>query len=362
MISFASNEVESEQIRGIPRPACYLCGSAGEILYDEMPDRLFGVSGKWTVRRCPSADCGLLWLDPVPLTDDIPKLYRTYYTHDTAAVTSTPANDVVSLSDFMKAAYYAERFGRADLEKPCRPQPGLVRKLASLPGYLHPLFQARIQFPLAAIARRPKGRLLDVGSGSGNLLILAEKLGWQATGVDFDPQAVATATAKGLLVHCGSLEEQSFADGSFDLITMTHVIEHLDDPVRTLRECRRVLAPDGALLVSTPNVRSWGHTVFEKCWIGLDVPRHIYVFGSASLQRVAQSAGFSQVSTSTAAPFTQFIFQIGSTLQTTNLRRSRWEPSFWLGKIPFRMAFLAEILMMRWQPSVGEELIMEASG
>ncbi len=69
-------------IRTRPCPNCYLCGEPGELLYDNLEDRLFDAPGKWTLRRCASQDCGLVWLDPMPLEKEISKAYSKYYTHD----------------------------------------------------------------------------------------------------------------------------------------------------------------------------------------------------------------------------------------------------------------------------------------
>jgi 2-polyprenyl-3-methyl-5-hydroxy-6-metoxy-1,4-benzoquinol methylase len=65
------------------------------------------------------------------------------------------------------------------------------------------------------------------------------------------------------------LEDQAFDAGSFDMVTMSHVIEHVHDPAAVLRECRRILAPDGVLLLATPNARSWGHAVFRSGYVAL---------------------------------------------------------------------------------------------
>ena len=62
-------------------PACPLCGKAGEVRFDHLRDVLYGAPGTWRMRRCTSTDCGLLWLDPVPVTEDLPRLYDIYYTH-----------------------------------------------------------------------------------------------------------------------------------------------------------------------------------------------------------------------------------------------------------------------------------------
>src|SRR6185369_11326195 len=72
---------ESNVIRTVPRPECLLCGSKGELLYRSLPDRLFGAPGTSDFKRCPNPDCGLLWLDPKPLAEDLHLAYKQYFTH-----------------------------------------------------------------------------------------------------------------------------------------------------------------------------------------------------------------------------------------------------------------------------------------
>lgn len=71
------NKMTQQDLIGVePEPACYLCGMAGETLYADLDDHLFGVPGKWTFRKCTDTDCGLIWLDPIPTSDDIGKTYE----------------------------------------------------------------------------------------------------------------------------------------------------------------------------------------------------------------------------------------------------------------------------------------------
>src|SRR5882672_7808154 len=66
-------------LRVRPRPSCPLCGHAGAMLYEDLHDRLFSTEGSWNMSRCLA--CGLLWLDPAPVEEDIHLAYGTYYTH-----------------------------------------------------------------------------------------------------------------------------------------------------------------------------------------------------------------------------------------------------------------------------------------
>lgn len=103
----------------------------------------------------------------------------------------------------------------------------------------------------------PPGRLLDVGCSYGAFPDLARRRGWDAVGVEISAGPAEFARKeRGLDVFDGTLEDAGFPDGHFQAITLWDVIEHLDDPVSTLSEARRVLAPGGILLVFTINHES----------------------------------------------------------------------------------------------------------
>jgi 2-polyprenyl-3-methyl-5-hydroxy-6-metoxy-1,4-benzoquinol methylase len=135
-------------------------------------------------------------------------------------------------------------------------------------------------------------RLLDVGSGDGSFVAWMRALGWDAEGLEPDPAAAERARAAGVPVTTASLEEAGFGPGSFEAITMSHVIEHLHDPPTALERCRLLLRPGGTLWLATPNLAGYGHSTFGCDWIGLDPPRHLVVFTRASLVAAAERAGF----------------------------------------------------------------------
>jgi 2-polyprenyl-3-methyl-5-hydroxy-6-metoxy-1,4-benzoquinol methylase len=78
----------------------------------------------------------------------------------------------------------------------------------------------------------------------------------------------------------------------FEAITAHHVIEHMHGPQAFLKECMRILRPDGILILTTPNINSLGHKIFNKYWRELDVPRHLYLFSTSSLKMFVENHGF----------------------------------------------------------------------
>jgi SAM-dependent methyltransferase len=135
--------------------------------------------------------------------------------------------------------------------------------------------------------------MLDVGCGNGRVMMQLRSVGWQVSGVEPDPEAAAQAAAAGLDVKVGLLED-SLPGAHFDAITMNHVIEHLHDPLETLRRCARVLKPGGVISIATPNFAAAGHKHFGRDWFALDPPppRHLVLFTPDSLRLALKASGF----------------------------------------------------------------------
>ena len=139
------------------------------------------------------------------------------------------------------------------------------------------------------------GRLLDVGFGGGAFLITAKSMGWNVVGVDADPEVIKNARSLGLAAYEGGVEVLTGMDGSFDVITMSHVIEHLADPLAAIHRSYALLKSGGQIWIETPNIDSLGHLRFGRHWRGLEAPRHLVLFSSESLERALLHAGFVRV-------------------------------------------------------------------
>lgn len=254
---------QNDRINTETHSVCYLCGNHGEVLYHDLKDRLFGAPGEWTFRKCAGSDCGMVWLDPRPTAADIGKAYRHYYTHGQANHARQS---------------YAARAVRAMLH--------------TVSTYLLGLRRERQCYKRMYLDQVPPGRLLEVGCGNGKRLRRLRALGWDVAGQEIDPVAAEyVRTVKGIPVHLGPLETIEL--GEYDVVILSHVIEHVHDPVAMLSTCHRLLKEKGLLVVLTPNAASLGHRTFGAAWRGLEPPRHLHLFSSRTLKRIAQQAGFS---------------------------------------------------------------------
>ena len=218
---------------------CGLCNAVEEEPLLETADY---ITGEWfRVVRCRS--CGLVYVSPRPAEEELSRYYpQTHQQSEPAA------------------------YERAD----ARPRIRLV----------------------AALLGGRSGRVLDVGCGKGLLLRGLQERGWEVVGTELSEVSSRFAAGLGIPVHRVCLEEYPGTPGNFDVITLYHSLEHMVDPLRTLKAAHRLLRPGGYLVVEVPNFGSWYARLFRGAWFFLDVPRHLYHFTPHTLGRLVDAAGF----------------------------------------------------------------------
>ncbi|NOZ51522.1 MAG: class I SAM-dependent methyltransferase [Gammaproteobacteria bacterium] len=290
--------IAEDQIRTRPNPDCHVCGAQGEPLYQRLRDRLFGVPGEWNLKKCPNPQCGLVWLDPMPIEEDIGKAYLTYFTHPTNEQQNIAYGKwgifLRQLFKYLKHGFLATRYDYKN-------GVSIVQRILSYGVYAYPSLATAIRRGVRYVEYMPQGKLLDVGCGDGSYIRYMQELGWDVKGIDFDPEALSNARAKGLFVQLGDLAQQQFPENTFDVITVNHVIEHVPEPLGLLQESQRILKPGGMLMIATPNIASLGHQFFESGWVHLDPPRHLHIFTSSSLVTVVKKVGLQIIECRTLA-------------------------------------------------------------
>lgn len=338
----------ADQICAHPCPACYLCGTTGEPLYENLNDRLYGAPGTWNLKRCPEPGCGLLWLDPMPAEGDIDKAYKDYFTH--IEVNGGRRSALRHAYGLVKKGYWARKYGYG------KESVGRWQKILGMMLRLHPGRSADLDFSVMYLPFQQDGQLLDIGCGNGQALQCMGELGWRVQGVDFDSQAVQIAQKKGLEVRLGSLGDQAFPSNSIDAITMSHLIEHVHDPLELLKECRRILKPGGRLVMVTPNSGSWGHQRFGASWMHLDPPRHLHIFNEQSLRELTVTAGFQLVSLCTTIRDTNGLFIGSRSIERTGRYRMGRVQHTALRSLWGRLMQFSEWAILKSKPVLGEEI------
>ena len=212
------------------------------------------VTVRWSVRIVRCAGCGLVFANPQPSEAQLEEYYGAEYFEKNAD----------KFLRFPLPPEVALRFGR----------------------YLD---------ELRAVC--PRGRVLDVGCGTGRFLWVAREAGFDVQGVELAPYAAGLGREKlGVPIRTGRLEEiDASADPAqrFEAITMWDFLEHTSEPLAVLRAARRLLTEDGHLLMTVPNVGSWWARGMGKRWFGFDkASEHLYYFTRESLRRLLIGAGF----------------------------------------------------------------------
>ena len=319
-----------------PRDKCYLCGASGEVLYTGLTDRLFGVSGTWSLRKCSHTECGLAWIDPFPGLEAIPDLYKNYYTHESGS-SNEKKNQILTT------------FGRF-----------VVRLLISLFKTITFSRPKLRSIDLMYLNERKPGTVLDIGCGNGERLRRLKNIGWQVFGQDKDTTAAELAYKKyGIKVFTQPVERLGIPDESFDAIIMNHVLEHLTDPVLVLGQCKRLLKPGGIFVAATPNLESLSHRIFKSNWIGLDLPRHVMLYNRKSLKLLTKRVGFSKF-TSYATPVrTQGMAAVSFELTRNNTYSISNKPGAKAELVGFLVHVLSYIINIV-KTDLGEELILIA--
>ena len=231
------------------RTRCPLCGTGPTVEVLRGVDPRFAIPGDYAVLWCPN--CLVASTHPVPDREELEAHYP-------------PGYDPFRPADGDDAG---PRWRRVLLEAERRLKP--------------------------IIAGAPdRGSLLDVGCGNGDFMAAMRRRGLQVLGVDASPLATAQVGRRGMRAVTGDFLEVDLPEGSFDVVVMNHLLEHVRDPRGCLAKAYALLRPEGAFLVGVPNFASWERTIFGPAWSDLELPRHLYHFTAEGLSRLLVAAGF----------------------------------------------------------------------
>lgn len=139
-----------------------------------------------------------------------------------------------------------------------------------------------------------KGIILDIGAGTGDFLLFAKNNGWKTIGIEPNVKATNIAKQKGI----SYIENSKLAaDHSFDVITMWHVLEHVPDVQAQITDLKRLLKPDGLILIAVPNFKSYDAKYYKEFWAAYDVPRHLSHFSQTSIKMLFKEHNLNLIKT-----------------------------------------------------------------
>ncbi len=136
------------------------------------------------------------------------------------------------------------------------------------------------------------GTLLDLGCGPGTFSGVARARGWRTVGLDINPQSVARCRERGLETICDLFPSPQLAGRQFDVVVMSDFLEHMPDPGATLRAASELLAPDGVLFLTTPDVGSMMARLTRTRWLHLKPNEHLVYFDRRTIDRLLARTGY----------------------------------------------------------------------
>jgi 2-polyprenyl-3-methyl-5-hydroxy-6-metoxy-1,4-benzoquinol methylase len=236
-------------------PCALGCAADSRILFSGV-DTQNNLSGEYTVVKCEQ--CGLIRTNPRPTADTM----GYYYPEDYAPYQGTVVDDAVS--------------------KVARTQSPILRRIA----------KRILEMNIQRLPSMEAGSMLEVGCASGSFLQVMQGKGWKVDGIEFSPSAADNARKSGFDVYTGSLEEAPDPEKKYDLIVGWMVLEHLHQPLRSLKKLRMWAKQDAMLVLSVPNAGSADFMWLKHDGYALQLPNHLYLFSPNSIEKLLKMAGW----------------------------------------------------------------------
>ena len=136
-----------------------------------------------------------------------------------------------------------------------------------------------------------KGKILDVGCGTGEFLSICKRGGWETLGIEPDQDAKALGIKNYGLSVLQETALKTLPESSFDIISMWHVLEHVPNLNERLRDLKKILKPGGSIIVAVPNCSSKDALRYKQFWGAYDAPRHLWHFTPKDIQAIFSEQG-----------------------------------------------------------------------
>lgn len=221
-------------------------------------DRLLGLPGEYSVVRCVT--CGLQRTSPRPTPAAIGFYYPDNY-----------------------GPYQGTRVATSD-----KAVGGLKDRLVE---FIKLVFDTKAM----AIPKQKVGSMLEIGCASGSFLQKMARRGWLVQGIEYSQSAAQSARAQGYTVETGALETINKPVNSYNLIVGWMVLEHLHQPVQSLRKLASWARPEAMLVLSVPNVGSIEARIFGSRWYALQLPNHLFHYDTSTISKMLKIGGWEVV-------------------------------------------------------------------
>lgn len=246
---------------------CEICGSNKISYIFRQYDKNLNIKDYFSVFKC--YNCNALLLNPQPTNKELKKYYSKDKYYSLKKI-ETKESKKTKLKLFLYNIYFDPNRNNLLLKFIFSPFKFLIRG--------------------TQIVERKK--LLDIGCGSGQFIYEMKNLGIEVYGLEpgeFDKEG---NRRYGLNIIKGEIQNVEDKKEFFDIITLNHVLEHLDNPNQALKKINHILRKDGLFIMGVPNTNSWAFKIFKKNWYQLDVPRHLWNYSYRNIRIILEKNGF----------------------------------------------------------------------
>jgi len=238
--------VEQIKINGLIDRICPLCKQKENKLFLNTSDFFF-TKQDFTLAKCDQ--CGFIYTNPIPDPDSLATYYESedYLSHKS------------DNKGLLSAVYKSIR--KINIKTKFR----LVQQYKEL------------------------GNVLEIGTGTGELLYYFYKNGWNVTGVEPNDYARNFAISNFKLNILNEDQISELQAKSYDIVMLWHVLEHVYDLEGRMKQIKKLVKDNGYVVIAVPNIDSYDFKKYGKYWAGLDVPRHLYHFSEPTMRKLLQT-------------------------------------------------------------------------
>lgn len=238
--------------------------------------------------------------------------FTLYLDNSMEMLVTKPVPDLTSISKYYESENY---ISHTDGKR------GLIEKLYQL------VKKRTLKQKVSLLSKyhSSKGKLLDIGCGTGDFLAVAKRKQWTALGIEPNEKAGRFAKEKGLTLQNNIDEVKS---DSIDVVTMWHVLEHIPDWEHQIKEIQRVLKKEGILMIAVPNFKSFDAAYYQQYWAAYDVPRHLWHFSQTSIQHIVNSFDFQLLG---IRPMWMDSFYVSLLSEKYKTGKYNYIKAFWIG-------------------------------
>ena len=240
---------------------CEICGNKEFTNLFKGSDKLLNIEGEFTLMECNN--CGVEFLNPQPSNNELKKYYNSNKYYSLKKIDKDSYK--LKLKLFLYQLYYTKN-----------------------KNYFCKLLFSPIKFMIRSTVIKSNIKILDIGCGAGQFLFEMKSCGLRTFGIevgDFDK-------SEDLNIRNTNLIDAKYPNNYFDLITMNHVFEHLNNPHQILKEIRRILKVKGIFIIGVPNTKSLANKIFGKNWLAYDIPRHLLNYSDELLINILKKHKF----------------------------------------------------------------------